>query len=98
MSNPPYVRELEKSKMQKNVLSNEPHLALFVKNNNPLLFYDKIADLAKENLNLNGELYFEINQVFAKETKTLLKEKGFQNIESKKDIFDNDRMVKADLF
>lgn len=98
VSNPPYVRELEKSKMHKNVLSNEPHLALFVKNNNPLLFYNKIADLAKENLNLNGELYFEINQAFAKETKTLLKEKGFQNIESKKDIFGNDRMVKADLF
>ncbi len=95
VSNPPYVRELEKSKMQKNVLSNEPHLALFVKNNNPLLFYDKIADFAKENLNLNGELYFEINQELGKETTKLLKNKGFQNIELQKDIFGNDRMVKA---
>ena len=98
VSNPPYVRELEKSKMQKNVLSYEPHLALFVKNNNPLLFYDKIADFAQENLNLNGELYFEINQGLGKETTELLKNKGFQNIELQKDIFGNDRMVKADLF
>ena len=97
VSNPPYVRELEKKEIKNNVLQNEPHLALFVKDNNPLLFYDKIADLAKENLNPNGKLYFEINQYLGKETVSLLKQKGFKNIELKKDIFDKDRMIKCDL-
>lgn len=95
VSNPPYVRELEKEEIKKNVLENEPHLALFVKDHNPLLFYDKIADVAKENLNPNGKIYFEINQYLGNETVTLLQEKGFKNIELKKDIFGNDRMIKA---
>lgn len=95
VSNPPYVRELEKDKMQKNVLDNEPHLALFVENNNPLLFYDKIADLAKSHLTKNGHLYFEINQYLGKETTDLLSIKGFKNIELRKDIFGADRMIKA---
>ncbi|MFK5958200.1 MAG: peptide chain release factor N(5)-glutamine methyltransferase [Lutibacter sp.] len=95
ISNPPYVRELEKEQMQENVLANEPHLALFVKNENPLLFYNKIADLAKSHLNPNGNLYFEINQYLGKETVNLLKSKGFKNIELKKDIFNVDRMLKA---
>ncbi|MEN8124345.1 MAG: peptide chain release factor N(5)-glutamine methyltransferase [Bacteroidota bacterium] len=97
ISNPPYVRELEKSKIQNNVLLNEPHLALFVKDEDPLLFYDKIAGHALEILNQNGMLFFEINQDFGKGIVKLLKEKGFQNIELKKDIFGVDRMVKADL-
>ncbi|MBG7629077.1 MAG: peptide chain release factor N(5)-glutamine methyltransferase [Bacteroidetes bacterium] len=95
ISNPPYVRELEKDEMQKNVLDNEPHLALFVENNNPLLFYDKIADLAKSHLTKNGHLYLEINQYLGKETADLLNAKGFKNIELRKDIFGSDRMIKA---
>tara|TARA_R110001583_G_scaffold58714_5_gene174836 strand:- start:4915 stop:5760 length:846 start_codon:yes stop_codon:yes gene_type:complete len=95
VSNPPYVRELEKDQMQQNVLANEPHLALFVANENPLLFYDKIADLAKKQLTKNGELFFEINQYLGEETVNLLKDKGFKNIELTKDIFGVDRMIKA---
>lgn len=98
VSNPPYVRELEKQEIKNNVLENEPHLALFVKDNDPLLFYDKIADRAKKYLNPNGELFLEINQYLAKETITLLRQKGFKNIVLKKDIFSNDRMIKASLF
>jgi len=97
ISNPPYVRELEKLKIKNNVLKYEPHLALFVKNNNPLLFYDKIADIAKENLNNGGQIYFEINQYLGKETVELLQEKGFQHIELQKDIFGNDRKLRATI-
>ncbi|WP_457618599.1 peptide chain release factor N(5)-glutamine methyltransferase [Lutibacter sp.] len=97
ISNPPYVRELEKKQMQKNVLANEPHIALFVKNENPLLFYDKIADFALTNLKQNGSIYFEINQYLGKETVALLKSKGFQNIKLKKDIFGANRMLKATI-
>ena len=95
VSNPPYVRELEKQEIQNNVLQNEPHLALFVADENPLSFYDKIADFANENLNKNGELYVEINQYLGKETVELLLQKGFTNIKLKKDILGNDRMIKA---
>lgn len=95
VSNPPYVRELEKKEIQNNVLENEPHLALFVDDNNPLLFYDKIADFAKEHLTENGQLYFEINQYLGKETVELLKQKRFINIELRKDISENDRMIKV---
>ncbi|MHB1107339.1 MAG: peptide chain release factor N(5)-glutamine methyltransferase [Lutibacter sp.] len=95
VSNPPYVRESEKDLMQQNVLSNEPHIALFVENENPLLFYDKIAELAKNHLTENGVLYFEINQYLGNETVDLLKSKGFKNIELKKDIYGVDRMVKS---
>jgi len=98
VSNPPYVRELEKAQMQQNVLSNEPHIALFVKDENPLLFYDKIAELAKKHLTENGVLYFEINQYLGLETVELLKSKGFKNIELKKDIYGVDRMVKCERF
>lgn len=95
VSNPPYVRELEKSEMHKNVLDHEPHLALFVDDNNPLLFYTKIADLAKNHLCKNGILFFEINQYLGKKTVELLSSKGFKNIELKKDMFGVDRMIKA---
>ena len=81
--------------MQQNVLSNEPPIALFVKDENPLLFYHKIADLAKKHLTKNGILYFEINQYLSAETVDLLKSKGFKNIEMKKDIYGVDRMVKC---
>lgn len=97
VSNPPYVRELEKREIKNNVLHNEPHLALFVDDNNPLLFYSKIADLAKESLSKNGLLFFEINQYLGTETVELLQKKGYQSIELRKDIFGNDRMIKATL-
>ncbi|WP_339659872.1 peptide chain release factor N(5)-glutamine methyltransferase [uncultured Polaribacter sp.] len=97
ISNPPYVRELEKAEIQNNVLQNEPHLALFVSDENPLIFYDKIADLAKINLTKNGLLFFEINQYLGNETIKMLREKGFKNIELRKDFSGNDRMIKASL-
>jgi len=97
VSNPPYVRELEKKQMSENVLANEPHLALFVRDENPLLFYDKIATLAKNHLTENGSLYFEINQYLGVETIDLLKLKGFKNIELKKDFYEVDRMIKAEI-
>lgn len=95
VSNPPYVRELEKQEIKANVLEFEPHLALFVPDHNPLLFYDRIADFALQHLNENGKLYFEINQYLGLETCELLQKKGFKNIELKKDIYGNDRMIRA---
>lgn len=93
VSNPPYVRNLEKQEIKPNVLEYEPHLALFVEDNDALLFYRKIAELAKKNLSENGKLYFEINQYLGKETVELLEEMGFKNIVLKKDIYGNDRMI-----
>ncbi len=97
VSNPPYVRELEKTEINNNVLQNEPHIALFVSDENPLLFYNKIADLAKNHLTKNGLLFFEINQYLGKETVNMLAEKGFKNITLKKDFSGNDRMIKANI-
>jgi release factor glutamine methyltransferase len=97
VSNPPYVRELEKIEIKNNVLENEPHLALFVTDENPLIFYNKIADLAKQQLSKNGLLFFEINQYLGKETIALLAEKGFKNITLRKDLFGNNRMIKCEL-
>lgn len=97
VSNPPYVRELEKSAMSKNVLENEPHEALFVSDKNPLIFYEKIADLALQHLSENGFLFFEINQYLGNQTVEMLLNKGFKNIELRKDIFGNDRMIKASI-
>ena len=95
ISNPPYVRELEKKELKNNVLKNEPHVALFVKNDNPLIFYDKIAELAKNYLNKNGLLFFEINQYLGTETINLVNKKGLKNIQLKKDMFGNDRIIVA---
>ncbi|NJW51475.1 peptide chain release factor N(5)-glutamine methyltransferase [Salinimicrobium oceani] len=92
VSNPPYVRELEKKEMQRNVLDYEPETALYVKDNDPLLFYRKVSELAGENLNPGGKLFFEINQYLGKETEMLLAEKNFQT-RLKKDIFGVDRML-----
>lgn len=93
VSNPPYVRNLEKEEIKSNVLDNEPHLALFVPDNDPLIFYKKIAELAAANLNPNGQLFFEINQYLGKETQDLLASIGLKNIELRKDIYGNDRMI-----
>lgn len=95
VSNPPYVLESEKGKMQENVLDYEPELALFVEDKNPLIFYKKIASLAFDFLNENGKLFFEINAKFGKETIEMLVDIGFVNIELKKDMNDKDRMIKA---
>lgn len=95
VSNPPYVRELEKKKMQKNVLMHEPELALFVSDEDPLLFYKMITQFAHENLIKGGSLYFEINQYLGKETKQLLVSTNFSDIELRRDIFGNDRMLKG---
>ena len=95
VSNPPYLLDKEKELMLANVLDNEPHLALFVPNNNPLLFYKKIADLAFKSLSKNGLLFFEINEQFGKETVAMLSSIGFVDIKLKKDINDKDRMIKA---
>ena len=95
ISNPPYVRTLEKAEIKKNVLDYEPHLALFVDDNDPLLFYRKIAQLALKNLNPKGYLFFEINQYLGKEMDDLLVEIGFENVTLKTDIYNNDRMIRA---
>lgn len=95
VSNPPYVRELEKEQIKPNVLDNEPHLALFVPDQDALIFYRKIADFALKHLSENGQLFFEINQYLGKQVVSLLEEKGFKNIVLKKDIYSNDRMIFA---
>jgi len=96
VSNPPYVRNHEKAEIKPNVLEYEPHLALFVADNDALLFYRKIAQLAKKNLSKKGQLYFEINQYLGKETVELLENLGYKNIELKKDLYGNDRIIKCE--
>jgi release factor glutamine methyltransferase len=93
VSNPPYVRNLEKQEIKKNVLDFEPHLALFVDDYDALLFYRKIAQLALKSLSPNGKLFFEINQYLGEETLELLTKLGFKNIELRKDFVGNDRMI-----
>ena len=95
VSNPPYVRNLEKLEIKENVLKYEPHLALFVADDDALLFYRKIAQLAKEHLSENGKLYFEVNQYLGLETVQLLKDMGFKDVILKQDIYGNDRMVRG---
>ncbi|MFY7811520.1 MAG: N5-glutamine methyltransferase family protein [Flavobacterium sp.] len=95
VSNPPYVRISEKKLMKSNVLEFEPHLALFVTDENPLIFYEKIAILAQKSLTKNGLLFFEINQYLAQETKKLVEKIGFSNVEIIKDFRNNDRILKA---
>ncbi|WP_343618272.1 peptide chain release factor N(5)-glutamine methyltransferase [Flavobacterium sp.] len=97
VSNPPYVRNLEKEEIKKNVLDYEPHLALFVDDNDALVFYRKIASLAHNNLLPEGQLYFEINQYLGKEMIELLGQMDFINIDLRKDIYDNDRMIKVNI-
>lgn len=97
VSNPPYITEDEKDEMHQNVLAHEPHLALFVTNENPLIFYIAIADLALNQLEDQGQLYFEINEYLGKETLEMMKDKGFKNIVLKKDMQGKDRMIKASL-
>jgi len=95
VSNPPYVRELEKAQMKSNVVNNEPHLALFVKNEDPLIFYKAITQYAVDNLTPKGHLFFEINEYLGKQMRLLLKSFDFNAIELKQDIFKKDRMIKG---
>lgn len=97
VSNPPYIRLLEQEEMHDNVLANEPHLALFVSDEDPLIFYKAIASFAQTNLNPGGKLYFEINEYLGEETVNMLDAKVFKNIELRKDMQGKDRMVRCDL-
>lgn len=95
VSNPPYVRNMEKAEMKNNVLENEPEVALFVEDNNPLVFYKAIIEFAKQYLKPNGQLYFEINQYLGDEMILLLKAHKFNHVELRKDLFGNNRMIKG---
>ncbi|MES2064851.1 MAG: peptide chain release factor N(5)-glutamine methyltransferase [Bacteroidota bacterium] len=95
VSNPPYVTLEDKLQMHQNVTGFEPHSALFVPENDPLIFYKAITDYAAEHLSPGGLLFFEINENFGKETVELLADKGFTNMELRKDMSGRDRMVKA---
>ena len=95
VSNPPYVTYNEKINMEANVLNYEPELALFVPNDNPLLFYSRIAEVSQRLLNRGGRLFFEINPVFADALVHVLKVKGYVDVELKRDITGKLRMLKA---
>lgn len=95
VSNPPYVTKKEAEIMNKNVLDYEPHLALFVENSNPLLFYKAIANYAKLNLKSTGSLYFEINEAYGNNVYEILKILGYQKIVINKDLNGKDRFVSA---
>ena len=95
VSNPPYITNKEKTDMEANVLDWEPSLALFVPDEDPLLFYRKIAQLGCDMLKEGGSLYFEINRAYGEETILMLRELGYAQIELKKDSWGNDRMIKA---
>ena len=95
VSNPPYIGVSEKKNMEQNVLDWEPELALFVPDDDPLLFYRHIADIGCKILSENGILYYEINQLYGPETVQLLVDKGYKKVELRKDLSGNDRMIKA---
>ena len=95
VSNPPYIKEVEKEQMHSNVLDWEPHTALFVPDNDPLLFYRTIATKGLSLLKSGGKLYFEINRAHGQETVEMLESLGYTDIELRKDFADNDRMIRA---
>ena len=95
VSNPPYIKEVEKEQMEANVLDWEPHTALFVPDSDPLLFYRTIAEKGLTLLKPGGHLYFEINRAHGKETMDMLAALGYTNIELRKDFAENDRMIRA---
>lgn len=97
VSNPPYIPERESKEMQVGVVDFEPHEALFVPNDEPLLFYEAIARFAKEHLTGHGKLYFEIHRDFGENTVRMLQNKGFKHIELRKDISGNDRMIRCSI-
>ena len=95
VSNPPYIKEVEKEQMHSNVLDWEPHTALFVPDNDPLLFYRTIATKGLSLLKPGGKLYFEINRAHGQETVEMLESLGYTDTELRKDFADNDRMIRA---
>lgn len=95
VSNPPYICHKEAAEMEENVLAHEPHLALFVPDDNPLLFYRKIAELGLQLLIPKGELFFEINRSYGQQTAALLTDMGYVDVRVLCDQFGNDRMVNA---
>lgn len=97
VSNPPYVMDKEALQMEKNVLNYEPHEALFVRDDNPLVFYKRITDIAKDSLKENGKLYFEINPLMSGILKQMMEKKGFRNVEIYKDSFGQDRFIVGQL-
>jgi release factor glutamine methyltransferase len=97
VSNPPYIRKSEASLMNLNVLNFEPHQALFVPDNDPLIFYKAIAALSLKYFKNKGKLFFEINESLSNEIVSLLQSRGFNNIEIKKDLYGKERIVSASL-
>ncbi|BAU54774.1 peptide chain release factor N(5)-glutamine methyltransferase [Mucilaginibacter gotjawali] len=97
ISNPPYVTLHDKTRMHTNVTDFEPHTALFVPEDDPLVFYKAIADFAADNLTPGGLLFFEINESYGEEVVQLLNDKPFKNIELRKDMSGRDRMVMSEL-
>ena len=95
VSNPPYVRMQEKKLMQLNVIDHEPDIALFVEDDNPLLFYRRISELSRQYLKHNGTLYLEINEYLGVEMEKMLNEAGFKHVDLKKDMFGKNRMIKC---
>lgn len=97
VSNPPYVLDSEALTMEKTVLDYEPHEALFVRDDNPLAYYRRIAEIAKKALENNGKLYFEINPLKAMELEEMLKKMGFEKVELYRDSYGKLRFLKAEL-
>jgi release factor glutamine methyltransferase len=97
VSNPPYICFSESKEMQKNVLEHEPHLALFVPDEDPLLFYKVIADFALNHLKPKGKLYFEINAAYGLETRQMLEKKGFKNVILMSDLNNKNRILQGSL-
>ena len=95
VSNPPYICDSEASQMDSHVLDHEPHTALFVPDDDPLLFYRHIAQFATKSLKPHGHLYFEINPLYAVEIQQMLSTLGFHDIDIRKDQFSKQRMIRA---
>ena len=96
VSNPPYICKSEAKDMERNVLEHEPHIALFVDDDDPLLFYRRIADIGNHLLNDGGLLFYEINRQYGAETIAMLQASGYSNIVIRQDQFGNDRMAKGE--
>lgn len=95
VSNPPYIVPSEVDAMEPNVLNHEPHSALFVPEEEPLLFYRAIAVVARHLLHDGGRLYFEINPLFARETEQMLHDEGFRHIQVRRDLSGRERFASA---
>jgi len=95
ISNPPYVKQSESKAMHANVMAHEPHLALFVDDSDPLLFYRRIADLGTTVLRPKGRIYFEINEAHGEDTAVMLADFGYVEVDCRKDTSGKDRMIRA---